>query len=71
MLKTIATFGSNIEAELIRGKFETYGIESYIFHKVLEKMNIPMLILTSDYSPAETGHLRTRIETFIQTIEME
>ena len=30
MLKTIATFGSNIEAELIRGKFETYGIESFI-----------------------------------------
>ena len=48
---------------------ETYGIESYIFHKALEKMNIPMLSITSDYSPAETGSLRTRIETFIQTIE--
>lgn len=48
---------------------ETYGIESHIFHKVLEKKNMPMLIVTSEYSPAETGHLRTRIETFTQTIE--
>ena len=47
---------------------ETYGIESYLFHKALEKMNIPMLIVSSDYSPAEAGQLRTRIETFIQTM---
>jgi len=48
---------------------DSYDVEGYIFHKVLEKLNIPMLRLSSDYDVAETGSFRTRIETFVGTIK--
>ena len=48
---------------------DSYDIEGYIFHRVLERLNIPMLKITSDYDIAETDAFRTRIETFIDTIK--
>ena len=48
---------------------DSYDIEGYIFHKVLKKLNIPMLRLSSDYDVAETSTFRTRIETFVDTIK--
>ena len=47
---------------------ETYAIESYLFQKAAEKMNVPVLTIASDYDDSEAGALRTRIETFVETI---
>jgi benzoyl-CoA reductase/2-hydroxyglutaryl-CoA dehydratase subunit BcrC/BadD/HgdB len=48
---------------------ETYDAESYFFSQKMAERNIPMLILESDYSPADTGQLKTRIEAFIETVK--
>jgi benzoyl-CoA reductase/2-hydroxyglutaryl-CoA dehydratase subunit BcrC/BadD/HgdB len=45
---------------------ETYDSESYFFAEKMAERNIPMLILESDYSTADTGQLKTRIEAFIE-----
>ena len=48
---------------------ESYKTESYYFPDRLKKeVGIPMLTLESDYGPSETEPMRTRIETFIETI---
>jgi benzoyl-CoA reductase/2-hydroxyglutaryl-CoA dehydratase subunit BcrC/BadD/HgdB len=48
---------------------ESYKTESYYFPDRLKReVGIPMLTVESDYGPAETEPLRTRIETFIETI---
>jgi benzoyl-CoA reductase/2-hydroxyglutaryl-CoA dehydratase subunit BcrC/BadD/HgdB len=50
---------------------DTYGIEAYLFRRSLESKGIPLLTVTSEYSPAETESLRTRIVTFIEMIAKE
>ncbi|MBN1547709.1 MAG: 2-hydroxyacyl-CoA dehydratase, partial [Syntrophaceae bacterium] len=48
---------------------ESYKIESYYFPEVLKKeTGMSMLTVESDYDPAETGQMRTRIETYIDSI---
>jgi len=48
---------------------ESYKTESYYFPNKLKKdTGLRMLTVESDYDPSEMGPLRTRIETFIQTI---
>lgn len=48
---------------------ESYKTESYYFPDILKReTGLPMLTVESDYDPTETGPLRTRIETFIETI---
>jgi benzoyl-CoA reductase/2-hydroxyglutaryl-CoA dehydratase subunit BcrC/BadD/HgdB len=48
---------------------ESYKTESYYFPNILKReTGLPMLTLESDYDQAETGALRTRIETFVETI---
>jgi benzoyl-CoA reductase/2-hydroxyglutaryl-CoA dehydratase subunit BcrC/BadD/HgdB len=47
---------------------ETYDAESYFFSQELRDRNIPMLILESNYSAANTGQFRTRIEAFIEIL---
>ncbi|MBW1900940.1 MAG: 2-hydroxyacyl-CoA dehydratase, partial [Deltaproteobacteria bacterium] len=48
---------------------ESYKIESYYFPEILKKeTGLSMLALESDYDPSETGQLRTRIETYIETL---
>jgi len=48
---------------------ESYKTESYYFPNILKReTGLPMLTLESDYDQAETGALRTRIETFIETM---
>jgi len=48
---------------------ESYKIESYYFPDRLKReTGLSMLTIESDYDQAETGALRTRIETFIETI---
>ena len=48
---------------------ESYKVESYYFPDILKReAGLPMLVVESDYDAAEAGPLRTRIETFIETI---
>jgi len=48
----------------------SYDIQSFYFEKLLkEKLDIPMLKITSDYDVSERGPLRTRIETFVEIIK--
>jgi benzoyl-CoA reductase/2-hydroxyglutaryl-CoA dehydratase subunit BcrC/BadD/HgdB len=48
---------------------ESYKTESYYFPSLLKReTGLSMLTLESDYDQAETEQLRTRIETFIETI---
>jgi benzoyl-CoA reductase/2-hydroxyglutaryl-CoA dehydratase subunit BcrC/BadD/HgdB len=48
---------------------DSYDVEAYILHRIFENLGIPMLRLSSDYDVAETGSFRTRIETFVSTIQ--
>jgi benzoyl-CoA reductase/2-hydroxyglutaryl-CoA dehydratase subunit BcrC/BadD/HgdB len=47
---------------------ETYDAESYFFSQKMGERNIPMLILESGYSTADTGQLKTRIEAFLEIL---
>jgi benzoyl-CoA reductase/2-hydroxyglutaryl-CoA dehydratase subunit BcrC/BadD/HgdB len=48
---------------------ESYKVESYFFPSILkQKTGLNMLTLESEYSEAETGAMKTRIETFIKTL---
>jgi len=48
---------------------EVYDIEGYLFHEMAGKRGLPMLKIISNYDASETGAIRTRIETFIETIK--
>jgi benzoyl-CoA reductase/2-hydroxyglutaryl-CoA dehydratase subunit BcrC/BadD/HgdB len=49
---------------------DCYDREGLLFSRVLEKeAGIPFLKINSDYDAAETGQLRTRIETFIEMVK--
>jgi len=48
---------------------ESYKLESYYFPDLLKKKNgLSMLTIESDYDAAEVGQMKTRVETFIETI---
>ncbi len=48
---------------------DSYDVEGYILHRIVEKLGIPIIRLSSDYDVAETGNFRTRIETLVSTIQ--
>ena len=48
---------------------ETYDVESYYFAEEMGKRDIPMLILESGYSTADTGQMKTRIDAFIEIVK--
>ncbi|MBN2568458.1 MAG: 2-hydroxyacyl-CoA dehydratase [Deltaproteobacteria bacterium] len=48
---------------------ESYKVESYFFpDRLKEETGLPLLVVESEYDAMETGPLKTRIETFIETI---
>jgi benzoyl-CoA reductase/2-hydroxyglutaryl-CoA dehydratase subunit BcrC/BadD/HgdB len=48
---------------------ESYKVESYFFPGILKKeTGLSMLVLESEYDAMEIGPMKTRIETFIETI---
>ena len=49
---------------------ESYDIESFYFDKICKEKDIPMLKLQSDYDMAEKGPMRTRVETFVETLKL-
>jgi benzoyl-CoA reductase/2-hydroxyglutaryl-CoA dehydratase subunit BcrC/BadD/HgdB len=50
---------------------DSYDVEGYILHRIFEKLGSPMLRLSSDYDVAEKGSFQTRIETLVNTIQVE
>ncbi|MBN1613040.1 MAG: 2-hydroxyacyl-CoA dehydratase [Deltaproteobacteria bacterium] len=51
---------------------ESYKMQSYYFPEMLRKeTGLTMLTLESDYDPAETGQMSTRIETYIESIRRQ
>ena len=48
---------------------ESYKLASYYFPDILKKeTGLSMLTMESDYDVAEAGQMRTRIETFMETV---
>ena len=51
---------------------ESYKVESYFFPDILKKeTGIPMFVVESEYDAMETGPMKTRVETFIETIKRQ
>ena len=51
---------------------DSYDLESWYFGEFLKKrVELPLLVVHSNYDPAETEQLRTRIETFIDMIRRD
>ena len=48
---------------------ETYDSEAYYFSREMEERGIPFLMLESDYTSADVGQLRTRIEAFFEIVK--
>lgn len=48
---------------------DSYDIESFYFDKICKEKGIPLLKLQSDYDMAEKSSLRTKVETFVETIK--
>ena len=49
---------------------ESYKIQSYFFPEILKKeTGLNMLVLESDYNATETGAMKTRVETFIESVK--
>jgi benzoyl-CoA reductase/2-hydroxyglutaryl-CoA dehydratase subunit BcrC/BadD/HgdB len=47
---------------------DSYDVEGYLFGKILDRMNLPWLKISSDYDESEIDGLRTKIETFVEMI---
>ncbi|MBE0481705.1 MAG: 2-hydroxyacyl-CoA dehydratase [Dehalococcoidia bacterium] len=49
----------------------SYDIQSFYFEKMVRKeLDVPLLKVESDYDVSERGPLRTRIETFVETLKV-
>ncbi|MFH0867517.1 MAG: double-cubane-cluster-containing anaerobic reductase [Bacteroidota bacterium] len=48
---------------------QPYQMESKIIEKELEKAGIPVLLIETDYSQADAGQIKTRVEAFIERLQ--
>jgi benzoyl-CoA reductase/2-hydroxyglutaryl-CoA dehydratase subunit BcrC/BadD/HgdB len=48
---------------------DSYDTEGYLLSRMMERLNLPILRISSDYDDSEKAALETRIETFIEAIE--
>lgn len=48
----------------------TYAIESFTVKNFVEELGLPFMQIETDYSDSDTGQIKTRVEAFIETIEM-
>ena len=48
----------------------TYNVEAHLIREFLTERDLPMLHLETDYSEADTEQLRTRIEAFLEIIQV-
>jgi benzoyl-CoA reductase/2-hydroxyglutaryl-CoA dehydratase subunit BcrC/BadD/HgdB len=55
--------------ELVWQTCLTYDIESYHVRKMVEsELHLPYLKITTDYSPADSARISSRLEAFFETI---
>jgi len=47
---------------------QPYNLEAVRVQKALQQAGVPVLLLEGDYSEAQTGQLKTRIEAFVETL---
>jgi benzoyl-CoA reductase/2-hydroxyglutaryl-CoA dehydratase subunit BcrC/BadD/HgdB len=50
---------------------QPYGIEAYKVNKAMQKANIPMLSIETDYSMEDVEQLKTRVEAFVEMVKVE
>lgn len=48
---------------------ESYDTESYLYNRKMGELNIPMLILESDYDEGSYQQMKTRIDAFIEMLK--
>ncbi len=48
---------------------ETYDAESYFYTKRMEEKGIPVLVIESEYDISDRGHLKNRIDAFLEIIK--
>lgn len=48
----------------------TYNVESFLVEKALKSEGIPYLAIESDYSPEDTGQIKTRVEAFVESVKI-
>lgn len=48
---------------------QPYQVESKMLERELEKAGIPVLLVETDYSPQDTGQIKTRVDAFIERIK--
>lgn len=51
--------------------YHTYNVESHLVTEALAKEGIPCLVIESDYSPEDTGQIKTRVEAFLESINFK
>ena len=47
---------------------QPYNLEAVRVQKALQQAGVPVLLLEGDYTEAQTGQLKTRIEAFVETL---
>ncbi|MEW6573665.1 MAG: double-cubane-cluster-containing anaerobic reductase [Bacillota bacterium] len=47
---------------------DPYAVEAYRVERILKQADIPLLKIETDYSPHDTGQLKTRIEAFLEIL---
>lgn len=50
---------------------QPYQMESKIVEKELEKAGIPVLLIETDYSQADAGQIKTRVEAFVERVRKQ
>ena len=50
---------------------QPYGIEAYKVGKAMQKANIPMLSIETDYSMEDMEQLKTRVEAFVEMVKVK
>ena len=48
----------------------TYNVEAHLVTEALRKEGIPFLTMESDYSPEDAGQIKTRVEAFVESINL-
>jgi benzoyl-CoA reductase/2-hydroxyglutaryl-CoA dehydratase subunit BcrC/BadD/HgdB len=48
---------------------QPYQMESKVIERTLEKENIPVLLIETDYSQQDAGQIKTRVDAFIERIK--
>jgi len=48
---------------------ETYDAESYFYTKRMEERSIPVLVIESEYDVSDRGHIKNRIDAFVEIIK--